>query len=298
MNVVFRGKIFYSAVCLFENESFRKLDTKGFVKCEKFLITVKVKFTMCRMFAFSGVNKAALQSIYESLSDVSKSDPLRQSVSNEPLSHRDGWGYAASISGSLYHFRSASPIFETTHRLPLCDQIIVHARNAARGEPFGVASAHPFHASSEDYDFYLAHNGWIDKHRIKRYENRRLNSITDTEVFLQIMARQEGGPEERMALAVEEIYSCNALKSGLNLLVLAVSKANTVSAIYVYNDAVEQSEYLQLYNVVGRGYSTVVSSSLVQSKYFPVYSRSDRLTWKTIYRLDSNGITERKLVSV
>ena len=109
------------------------------------------------------------------------------------MNYRDGWGLVEYGSEGIRHERFSSAIFMTPVPEFKGDFILIHARNAAKGQPFGMLDTHPQMRASEEYDLHLAHNGETDKARIQHgLSDKEIENRADIEVFLDLMSSFKG----------------------------------------------------------------------------------------------------------
>ena len=245
------------------------------------------------MFAFAGSNNENLNAFLESLKEVARKDPLSLSRFGTVISHDDGWGFVDASDGYINHYKSSNPIFESFIPQMQGDKILVHARKASKEEPRGSLNAHPYHNSSDLFDFYLAHNGTIDKTKIgKDFSKDYLENHTDSEVFLKIVKSLNGNPLERLTEAVKKVYETEAMKGSLNIFLLSINRKNREQEIFIYGDDVEYNEYSKLYSIKGDHFSAVFSSSIILAQKFPENLKKEALTPRVIYSMDESGIAE------
>ena len=253
---------------------------------------------MCRMLLFTGNNEQVFDSLLKSLREVSRNDPLHDLQHKQFLDHKDGWGYVDSGTRFLRFEKFLDPIFQSYQNSFGGDIRMIHARNATVGEPLTLTSTHPFHLPLDDYDVYLAHNGWIDKTKLTNQFTRDFKETrSDSEVFLNMLGKFPGTPMEKLRTAIEEVYSTDSLKSGLNILFLAVNRKTQSRETYVYSDARNFDLYHRLYLVKGDRCSAVVSSSLLKAKDFPSGVERVPLSPGTIYSIGVTGCVAMERIS-
>ncbi len=252
---------------------------------------------MCRMFAFSGENRESFGQIYSSLLEVSANDPLSKLISKPFMDHRDGWGLVEYSSGGIRHERFSGAIFKGPVPEYRGEFTVVHARNAAKGQPFGMLNSHPHMRASRDYDLYLAHNGEIEKTRISHdLSQEELENRTDSEVLLDLISTKSGTELEIFEKAIKEVYENEALISGLNLFLVSVRRKDSAGKLLIYSDAVNFNEFHRLHYYEGDGWKSVVSSSLPVSNRFPKWTKKQLLEPGTIYSLSGEGLREEARV--
>ena len=123
---------------------------------------------MCRMFCLTGNYSDDFDSIMKSFVEVTKNDPLITAKEGNFKSHDHGWGYVHHSDESINYFRSNMPVFNSTISEFSYGNLIIHARKAATGEPLGTMATHPHFESDDQYEVYLAHNGWSNKSAIAK----------------------------------------------------------------------------------------------------------------------------------
>ena len=241
---------------------------------------------MCRMLLFTGNNENMFHSFLKSLREVSRDDPLHDLQHKQFLDHKDGWGYVDSGTRFLRFEKFLDPIFQYEQDNFGGDLRMIHARNASEGEPLTLASTHPFHLPLDDCDVYLAHNGWIDKSKLTAQFSREfMETRSDSEIFLNMLGKFPGTPLDKLRAAIEEVYSTDSLKSGLNILFIAINRKTQSREIYVYSDARNFDLYHRLYLIKGDMCSAVVSSSLLRAKDFPSGVEKTPLSPGTVYSI-------------
>lgn len=227
------------------------------------------------MFCLKGEFEEDFPEIFAALQEVAKSDPLLRGES-----HSDGWGYVYYNGSSFVHERRSEPIY--TAAVPKVESgfVVVHARNAAPGEPLGVLNSHPHHRSDRRYEFYLTHNGWFDKGKIAGLLGERdagLSTQTDSEFFLELVFTLSGNPRERLETAARLSKEHDLVKTTMNIFLLGMDKATGSATVAYYTDAKEYSEYVTLYSGHGTSWSGVFSSSIPLSSRFPASLRLEKV---------------------
>ena len=245
---------------------------------------------MCRMLLFTGNNEPLFESLLKSLREVCSDDPLHELQHKPFLDHKDGWGYLDSGNRFLAFEKFLDPIFQSGKVNFNGDIRLIHARNATAGEPITLTSTHPFHLPLEDHDLYLAHNGWIDKAKLSgKFSKNFMETRSDSEVFLNVLGMFPGTPMEKFRSALEQVYSTDSLRSGLNIFLFAVNRRTQDREMYIYSDARNFDLYHRLFLIRGENCSAVVSSSLLKAKEFPPKVEKVSLTPGTIYSMGITG---------
>ena len=244
---------------------------------------------MCRMFAMVGEFSQVFPEIFLSLQDVARNDPLLDAMGIDPPMHSDGWGYVTLSGENLVHYRTAVPVYDSNPVSAHNGFMIVHARKASPQEPHGVVNSHPFHASDQDMDIYLAHNGAFDKGGIAEILGiSEIRDQTDSEIFLRLVISQKGRLTQRLESAIEIAADKKLLTGTPNLLVFGVTK-ETMEPELAYYTAPPNSgayvDYNRLYLVRGRGWSGVFSSSIIGSEFFPEDVEIDQVKTGRVFSL-------------
>lgn len=228
---------------------------------------------MCRMLCLAGNYLPEYSSIMRSFWEITEKDPIITNKDGTFTSHDDGWGYVFHDGKDLEYFRSYEPIFKSSiPELPE-GKIIMHARKAAPGEPKGIFACHPHFESDENYEVYLAHNGWFDKAALsKELDLKESEKYVDSHVFLKYIMSFSGDIEKRLRSALNKSRESGFIKTTANLMVLSLDRTTGKSKIYAYTDVAESREYtefVRLYQIEGNGWKGIFSSSIIYSHSFP-----------------------------
>lgn len=246
------------------------------------------------MLAFIGEDNLTFNEFFRCLQSVCKRDPMRDYAPDEVSDHSDGWGFIDCDHDFISFSKFSDPIYKSNVPELKGKYRLLHARNASEGQPVGFLKSHPYHGTSTNYDHFLMHNGVLDKSKISHgLSTESLENMTDSEVFLDLICTSGGKEAVTMFIgALNEVYSKNALVSGLNLFFLSVSKKNGDSDLILYSDALSFHEYHRFFYSKGKDWQCIYSSSLIYSRYFP--GKLDRipLESRTVYRIGPEGIAE------
>ncbi|MEM0120213.1 MAG: class II glutamine amidotransferase [Thermoprotei archaeon] len=219
---------------------------------------------MCRMFGFKGSGQLAA-GLQDALIQAARRDAM-----NRGISHADGWGGVWVSRSKLSYFRSGEPIFSSVDARGFFDTTVgcmvglSHARNAAPNEPVrGAYDSHPFSAHLGEDLVFVAHNGWIDKHKLG-LEGVDVSKLNDTEAFCLLLEEQYvGGFERTVEAALSRVYEVGANIGALNLLFLRIPRGGEAE-LYYYSDYSEDKEsYYRLYELAQNGGGYAVMSSTV-----------------------------------
>lgn len=228
---------------------------------------------MCRMFCLTGNYSDDFDSIMKSFLEVTKNDPLITAKEGNFKSHDHGWGYVYQSGESVDFFRSSKPVFNSTIPGFTYGNLIVHARKAATGEPMGTMASHPHFESDDQYEVYLAHNGWFNKPAIaKEMSVNNYSKFVDSHMFLKYIMSFKGEFLERLNSAISNAKKKGLINSTANLMILAIDRETGKSKIYYYTDSAEgygYTDYVKLYLVKGKAWHGVFSSSILISDEFP-----------------------------
>lgn len=206
---------------------------------------------MCRMFGYTGAGREDLEMLFEALKvsayNDDSSDKIRQ--------HPDGWGYVILSGNGLFHYRSRSPVYEDSFRVP--DIVgkflaIFHARKASKNSPVGSqVYSHPFSHYGGSRVVFLAHNGSLKG----QYPGK-----VDSEVALEIVSSNDGD------LAKAEYELKRRMKSAINMLVLSFEKEKPLEATLKYlnfwNRDEGEERFYQMYTAKMPNGNAVMSSTI------------------------------------
>lgn len=228
---------------------------------------------MCRMFCLSGNYSKVYKEIVNSFLEITRSDPLSMDKNGVLTSHDHGWGFVHYDDSSLEFLRSKVPVFESNVPYFNSGEFVIHARKAAPSEPIGTLESHPHIEIDEDYEVYLAHNGWFDKQAIAKELNiDNFKKYVDSQLFLKYIFSFNGGFKTRLENALAEAWEKNLVKSTANLMILSIDRNTRESKIFYYTDVKEgheYSDYVRLYQVNTEQWRGVFSSSIIKSRSFP-----------------------------
>lgn len=228
---------------------------------------------MCRMLAISGNFSDDYPDIMMAFSDVTRKDPLADAKKSRSESHPDGWGLVHHAIGAIHHEKHELPFFNDKIQEFGSGNLILHARQAAPGEPMGVTRAHPFFATDGVYDVFLCHNGWFDKDAISHEMSLdHPENYVDTEIFLKYTMSFPGTIHEKLNKSLGASFRKNMVKSSANILALSINRKHNSAEILYYTNVSESNEYdeyYRLYLIVSAHWKGVFSSSIIKSPNFP-----------------------------
>ena len=228
---------------------------------------------MCRMFCLSGDFSKEYKKILDSFIEVTRNDTLSVNSDGSLTSHDHGYGYVRYDSSSLEFFRSRTPVFESNIQDFRSGQFIMHARKAAPDEPVGTLESHPHYEVDEDYEVFLAHNGWFDKKKIAvELGIENFTRYVDSQLFLKYILSFNGEFRTRLEKAISLAKEKDLIRATANLMILSIDRNTRNSKLYYYTDVKEGSEYsdyVKLYHGNTDLWNGVFSSSIIKSISFP-----------------------------
>lgn len=214
------------------------------------------------MFAYAGTSRAELNKLRSALRKSAQFDEIRAKFAPGSAQHKDGWGYVIFNNGSLYHYRTAKPMFEDKHEMShLTGKIfaLFHARLASDDSPnHGCVCSHPFSMTSESKVIFICQNGKIPNALLpKEFPLDKMS----TEYTLELVARY--GVKD----AIEKVVEMG--KSTTNLLILEIDRKSMKPTMYCLNrykktDNLDKNEYYTMYQKKMRYGNAVFSSTLVR----------------------------------
>ena len=245
------------------------------------------------MFGISGDFHEVFPEIFMALQDVARNDPLLDTRGIQLSEHSDGWGYVALSRDGLVHYKTSMPVYDSAPIIAQNGFMVAHARKASPSEPRGVANSHPFHASDQSMDIYLAHNGAFDKAEIAKILGiGETKDQTDSEFFLKLVIAQRGALMQRLEDAIGIAKEHRLLTGTPNLLLLGVRKDTMEPEILYYTappDSGKYGDYNRLYFVGGRGWSGVFSSSIIGSEFFPEDVETEQVKPGRVFSLEEES---------
>ncbi|MCY0884114.1 MAG: class II glutamine amidotransferase [Acidianus infernus] len=210
---------------------------------------------MCRMFAYVGDSKEELTKLYEALKESAKNDIIASKYGLNPV-HGDGWGYVIYDGERIYFYKSKNPIFNESLILPSIEgkfYAIFHARQATDKSTVSARFAHPFYGDDENYFYFFAHNGSVDKEKLAQVLNFQGQTTIDSELALKFLIKN--GLDKGIDLLMKD-YT----KSALNVFILRISRSDGSAELYYVNyyTRKDRSEYYKFY----KNENAVFSSTL------------------------------------
>jgi predicted glutamine amidotransferase len=171
------------------------------------------------MFGYAGKSEADVRELFSGLKRACANDPTLPGVFAGCSRHSDGWGYVIHADNGLFHYRTATSIYDDEAPLPRLKgeiRAIFHGRFASDPSLAGHIFSHPFVAAGDREIFFLAHNGGVKPDHL-------LARTVDTEWALEQII-QSGGLET----ALPKLKQHTA--SALNLLVLSIDRKSGAPA--------------------------------------------------------------------
>src|SRR5580658_2083813 len=118
----------------------------------------------CRMFGYAGKSEADVRELFSALKRACANDPTLPGVFAGCSRHSHGWGYVIHADNGLFHYRTATSIYDDEAPLPRLKgeiRAIFHGRFASDPSLAGHIFSHPFVAAGDREIFFLAHNGGV-----------------------------------------------------------------------------------------------------------------------------------------
>jgi len=208
------------------------------------------------MFGYAGKSEADVHELLSGLKRACANDPTLSGIAEGCSRHSHGWGYAIHASNGLFHYRTATSIYDDVTPLPPLEgeiRAIFHGRFASDPRLAGHIFSHPFAASSDREILFLAHNGGVKPDHLPARK-------VDTEWALKQII-QAGG----LDLALPKLKEHTG--SALNLLVLSIDRSSGTPATlrglnYFKSQEPPKVAYYQMYLGTMPGGCAFVSSTI------------------------------------
>lgn len=223
------------------------------------------------MMLMIGEFSQLLDSMLAAFKEVCQDDPLRREEDGSIYSHPDGWG-CVNIHDSMEMRKSPFPIYRA-ERIEAHDGILmIHARKGSKGEPVGTSFTHPFYSFDQENDYWLCHNGDFYKDKISDYMGKPVsNGESDTQVFFDLLLRQDGDGFHKLSESVRIINDISAVKSIENLFLIEYNRLSGRKKAYAFTDSPQNKEYNEhsrLYSAGNGRMRAIFSSSVAFSSYY------------------------------
>jgi glutamine amidotransferase len=209
------------------------------------------------MFGYAGRSETDVRELHAGLKRACDNDPTLSGIAPGCSRHCHGWGYVIRAANGLFHYRTATSIYEDDASLPrLAGEIraIFHGRFASNETLAGDIFSHPFVAATGREIIFLAHNGGLQPDDLPE-------RMVDTEWALEQII-QAGGLDQALPTLKQHT------KSALNLLVLSIGRNNGTPAVlrglnYFLNpDQPAKKNYYQMFLGTMPGGRAFVSSTI------------------------------------
>ncbi len=240
------------------------------------------------MFILKGNYSKDFDIIFQISKKISGSDPLHLIDSDMPLNHLDGWGYVNLSDHDITYFKTDRPLKNSDPKMVENGCLLFHMRNAARGEPMGIQNSHPFHISTEDGDFYLAHNGWFDKEKIANFMGlKNYRNENDSLVFLRFLVSLKGEIEEKIRDSIKLSLENDFIRSTANIMLLFIDKTGRARcfALTEASRATNYGKYHELYMMEADSWNGVFSSSFFEFEEIGKLGRVTKLERGKLYEI-------------
>jgi predicted glutamine amidotransferase len=166
------------------------------------------------MFGYAGQSESDVHELHSGLKRACADDPTLSGIAAGCSRHCHGWGYVILASNGLFHYRTATSIYDDLTPLPPLEgeiRAIFHGRFASDPTLAGPMFSHPFVAATDSEILFLAHNGSVQPDHLPA------RNVDSEWVLGQII---EDGDLDRALPKLKE-----HTVSALNLLVLSVRRS-------------------------------------------------------------------------
>lgn len=210
----------------------------------------------CRMFGYCGTAESDVHELFAGLKRACSNDPSLSAVAPGCSAHCHGWGYVIHADNGLFHYRTATSVYEdqvTLPRLKGTIRAIFHGRYAGKPELAGHIFSHPYVAANDSRVTYFAHNGGV---AVDGLPERKVDSEWAME---RVVAA--GG----LAAALPQLKEHT--RSALNLLVLTIDRGVGAPATLEYvhffrPKEPEKVKYYEMFEGKMPGGRALVSSTM------------------------------------
>jgi len=208
------------------------------------------------MFGYAGKSEADVQELLSGLKRACSNDPTLPAIAEGCTRHSHGWGYVIYADNGLFHYRTATSIYDDATPLPPIKgeiRAIFHGRFASDPSLAGHIFSHPFAASNDREILFLAHNGSVNPDHSPARK-------VDTEWALEQII-QAGGLDQALPKLKEHTASA------LNLLVLSIDRGSGTPATlrglnYFTSQDQAKVDYYQMYLGAMPGGRAFISSTI------------------------------------
>jgi predicted glutamine amidotransferase len=208
------------------------------------------------MFGYVGKSEADVRELFSGLKRACADDPTLKGIAAGCTRHSHGWGYVIHAANGLFHYRTATSIYDDVTPLPPLEgeiRAIFHGRFASDANLAGHIFSHPFVASTDREIIFLAHNGGVKPDHLPARK-------VDTEWALEQII-QAGGLDQALPKLKEHT------ESALNLLVLSIDRSNGTPATlrglnFFKSKEAPKVAYYQMYPGTMPGGRAFVSSTI------------------------------------
>jgi predicted glutamine amidotransferase len=208
------------------------------------------------MFGYAGGSESDVRALHAGLKRACENDPTLAGIAAGCSRHCHGWGYVIHAANGLFHYRTATSIYEDDTPLPRLEgniHAIFHGRFASDETLVAHIFSHPFVASTDKEIVFMAHNGGVTP------EDLPARKVDSEWALDQII--QAGGLDQALPKLMEHT------KSSLNLLVLSIARSHatpaTLRGVNYYLKSREEPKraYYQMYLGTMPGGRACVSST-------------------------------------
>lgn len=209
------------------------------------------------MFGYCGTSESDVHELFSGLKRACANDPSLKLVAPNCSQHCHGWGYVIHADNGLFHYRTATSIYDDQVTLPKMTgkiRAIFHGRYASDEKLAGHIFSHPFVAADNNQVIFFAHNGGVDP-KDANYPRRKVDSEWALD---QIVGKRDFAPD----LAK---ISAQHTKSALNLLILTIDREAGTPALlqyFHYFNPDRPEEYYRMFEGKMPGGRALVSSTM------------------------------------
>lgn len=236
---------------------------------------------MCRILFYSGAVTKRVLTLINYIVKAGKNDPLLYRASrSRRSSHSDGWGYVVITPQKQAYYRSTKPIYEDREGINKIVNLVkklnyvtllIHVRAASEGG-INILNTQPISFSKPPLEFFIAHNGTLDKHKLihalhLNIDKQSLSEFSDTYIagtYLlnnQVMLDLQHLIKTYRELALYTKTAFNTVTLFHTILGGKTKRVIVITNYYKARDRVEE-EYYQFYIEENKDYMACYSSTI------------------------------------
>ncbi|RLF79651.1 hypothetical protein DRN44_08555 [Thermococci archaeon] len=267
---------------------------------------------MCRISFIYGEDIELMKATVWATVQASENDKYKNALGYGPV-HGDGWGViGASLSSRdsikrMYYYSSIEPIFKDQEGINALlkfveksrrSLVIIHSRYTSIGLS-NVFNTHPFHFSDKEFEFWIVHNGTMDKRALElALKTPSPEDISDTYLlgrFIYEKIDKLDPAEIVRAYQQASAYTKSAMNT-MGMFHSVKGELHAVITAYINEELRDNQnaiEYYKLVELISDNVRVVVSSTIadiIQHKF-----QNSRILLNKIYYLPINGSNEEAL---